>query len=201
MVHFDERFERVVQQLLGQTHAVLDDFWPPSLLADLRADLASLSEAHGLRQAAIGADNLTGVHKDIRSDLIAWWPDTPEDATRRDYLAIIDGLSTYLNRTCYAGIRGREFHFAVYPPGARYARHIDDFANKNARLFSIITYLNVDWQPADGGELVIYGPDDSPTTIAPVFGRTVIFPSAEVEHEVLLSHASRLSITGWLRKD
>jgi SM-20-related protein len=201
MVHFDERFERVVQQILGQTYAVLDDFWPPSLLADLRRDLAGLSAAHGLRQAAIGADNLTGVRQDIRSDLIAWWPDAPEDAARRDYLAIVDGLSAYLNRTCYAGIRGREFHFAVYPPGARYARHIDDFANKNARLFSIITYLNIDWQPADGGELVIYGPGDASTTIAPVFGRTVIFPSGEVEHEVLRSHAPRFSITGWLRKN
>jgi hypothetical protein len=64
------------------------------------------------------------------------------------FLSTIDDLSAYMNRTCFTGISSREFMFAAYPPGARYARHLDDFQNKNARKFSVITYLNRGW---DGG--------------------------------------------------
>ena len=200
MVQIEARFERMVQQILGQNWAVIDDLWPPKMLSALCQQLKALSAAESLRQAAIGGSDRATIHLDIRSDLIAWWPDAPTDPHQQAYLDRIDALSAYLNRTCFAGIRNREFHFAIYPPGARYARHIDDFQNKNARLFSLITYLNVGWQPEHGGELLIYGEDDLPVTVEPVFGRTVMFPSAEIEHEVLRSHKDRMSVTGWMRK-
>ncbi|MCP4442303.1 MAG: 2OG-Fe(II) oxygenase [Aureispira sp.] len=49
-----------------------------------------------------------------------------------------------------------------------------------------------------GGELCIYNKDHS-QTIAPVNGKSVFFRSAELEHEVLLSHKPRMIITGWLK--
>jgi SM-20-related protein len=34
-------------------------------------------------------------------------------------------------------------------------QHVDQFQNNN-RKYSMISYLNSDWQPADGGELMIH---------------------------------------------
>jgi SM-20-related protein len=141
------------------------------------------------------------------------------------FLSTIDDLSAYMNRTCFTGISSREFMFAAYPPGARYARHLDDFQNKNARKFSVITYLNRGWDGGgngngdgggngngdgdgdgngngngngDGGELILYGASGV-ESVAPTFGTTVIFPSAELEHEVLPARRERYSVSGWLR--
>ena len=63
----------------------------------------------------------------------------------------------------------------------------------------MITYLNDGWKAADGGELLIEL-DGKDVTIAPTNRNTVFFKSNELEHEVLTTHANRLSITGWLKK-
>ena len=41
---------------------------------------------------------------------------------------------------------------AVYPPGARYMRHVDN-PDGNGRLLTALWYLNVGWRNGDGGEL------------------------------------------------
>jgi SM-20-related protein len=64
----------------------------------------------------------------------------------------------------------------------------------------MIMYLNEDWQASDGGELCIHH-TDSLQHIAPENGKIVFFKSSELEHEVLLSHKPRMSITGWLKTD
>lgn len=198
MIPVEQRFERVVQQILEQGRAVIDGLFPDQILSHLLHRLTDLREEEALRPAAIGAAGQAEVHTEIRSDNIRWWSDHPSDPSECAYLAHIDALSTYLNRTCFTGIRSREFMYASYPPGAFYARHVDDFQNKDARKFSVITYLNQHWQPSDGGELVTYG-KQGPEIIPPTFGRTVIFPSPDLEHEVRITHRVRLSITGWLR--
>ena len=195
-----QRFERVVEQILEQDRAIIEGLFPDQILAALIDLLAQFREADALRPAAIGAAGQAVVHTEIRSDFITWWPDEPEHPAQRAFLDVIGGLSDYLNRTCFTGIRRSEFLFAVYPPGAHYERHVDDFQHKNARKFSVITYLNRDWVPGRGGELVLYDATGEPReTIEPIYGRTVIFPSPDVEHEVLPAVAERWSVTGWLR--
>ena len=195
-----QRFERVVEQILEQDRAIIEGLFPDQILAALLDLLAHLREEDALRPAAIGAAGQAVVHTEIRSDYIKWWPDEPEHPAQRAFLDVVGDLSDYLNRTCYTGIRRSEFLFAVYPPGAHYERHVDDFQHKNARKFSVITYLNREWVPGRGGELVLYDANGEPReTIEPIYGRTVIFPSPDVEHEVLPAIAERWSITGWLR--
>jgi SM-20-related protein len=63
-----------------------------------------------------------------------------------------------------------------------------------------VQYLNEDWQPKDGGELCVY-PSGETQTIDPLNGKCVFFKSDQLEHEVLLSHQPRMSITGWLKSD
>jgi SM-20-related protein len=101
------------------------------------------------------------------------------------------------------GIREKEFHYAVYPEGTFYKRHLDTFQNDDRRKLSMVCYLNVeDWNPSFGGALALYQPTDEgeeTKLIYPLQGRMVIFESQVLEHEVLPVFQPRFSITGWLK--
>ena len=99
------------------------------------------------------------------------------------------------------GLYSFESHFAVYQPGAFYKRHLDAFKGQANRVLSLVTYLNPDWQEADGGQLVIYTSEEDKTGIRvlPKFGTVVVFLSEEFPHEVLPATRSRSSIAGWYR--
>ena len=112
----------------------------------------------------------------------------------------VDAFVSYLNRSCYTGITGYEFHFALFDKGSFYRKHLDQFQDNSSRQFSMITYLNENWQPEDGGELCIYDGDVT-QKIAPTNRKTVFFKSNELVHEVLETNKPRLSVTGWLRRD
>ena len=104
----------------------------------------------------------------------------------------VDAFVSYLNRSCYTGITGYEFHFALFDKGSFYRKHLDQFQDNSSRQFSMITYLNENWQPEDGGELCIY--DGNVTQkIAPTNRKTVFFKSNELVHEVLESHKPLIS--------
>ena len=97
-----------------------------------------------------------------------------------------------------------EYHHTYYPVGSKYARHTDTFLHDSSRVISAVCYLNINWSPADGGELVIYDTDqegvEQTITVEPRCGRLVIFES-RLWHEVLECNAERRSITGWFRNE
>lgn len=64
--------------------------------------------------------------------------------------------------------------------------------------YSMIMYLNENWEKNDGGELCIHY-QNSIQNISPTNGKTVFFQSNELEHEVLITNKPRMSITGWLK--
>ncbi|HUZ59101.1 MAG TPA: 2OG-Fe(II) oxygenase [Hanamia sp.] len=99
---------------------------------------------------------------------------------------------------CYTGINSYEFHYTLYVRGAFYKKHIDRFQNNDSRKFSMIMYLNIDWIPEDGGELSIHH-EAGLQNISPMNGKVLFFKSNELEHEVLMTHKNRMSITGWLK--
>jgi SM-20-related protein len=72
----------------------------------------------------------------------------------------------------------------------------------NYMLFrKVVYYLNIDWIPADGGNLLIYSTENNvekTITIAPLAGRLVCFESEKLDHEVTEAFAERYSVTGWL---
>ncbi|HPF98349.1 MAG TPA: 2OG-Fe(II) oxygenase, partial [Mangrovimonas sp.] len=110
----------------------------------------------------------------------------------------------YLNKTCFLGILQKEFHYALYPKGTFYKRHLDTFQNDDRRKLSFVFYLNDEtWKPENGGELVLYLQENThevPKMVYPMPGRVVIFESQELEHEVKpVLESQRLSITGWLK--
>jgi SM-20-related protein len=75
---------------------------------------------------------------------------------------------------------------------------MDRFQNNDSRKFSMIMYLNTGWVAEDGGELCIHH-ETGLQHISPLNGKVVFFKSNELEHEVLMTHKNRMSITGWLK--
>jgi SM-20-related protein len=151
-----------------------------------------------MHHAGIGNDKLQNHDKTVRGDLIYWLDRSHNDLYENKFLDLIDEFVTYLNETCYTGITGYEFHYTLYDEGSFYRKHIDSFRNNKDREFSMIVYLNPDWQQDDGGELCIHQ-NGHQQNISPSGGKSVFFRSRELEHEVLHTHKPRLSITGWLK--
>ncbi|MEY5044378.1 MAG: hypothetical protein RJA19_1605 [Bacteroidota bacterium] len=191
-------FDQWVDDLLEQQFIDVQGWIPAATLEALAAQLEHDRQQGRFRQAHIGKGAGEQMRSEIRSDQIAWWPDLPTDPAQRDYIQALESWWTFLNRTCFTTIRGGEFHGACYPIGASYGRHLDQFRGDRSRVISVITYLNPHWTDADGGELVLYTRHGE-ARILPHWGRTVMFRSEELEHEVLPGRRERRSITGWLR--
>ncbi len=147
--------------------------------------------------AGTGNSPLVQYDRSVRSDKICWLDPTTGDEHEAAFFVLMDAFILHLNASCYTGITGYEFHYALYESGSFYKKHLDQFRNNSSRKFSMIMYLNPDWQAADGGELCIYT-EAGAVLIAPEKGKSVFFRSDELQHEVLIAHKRRMSITGWL---
>lgn len=178
---------------------LLQDFVTPAAAEALRADALRLHREGALVEAAVGRAGTRQVRQAIRGDRTLWLEDPRCGAAAVAYLAALDALRDTFNRMLFLGLRSREAHYALYPPGAAYARHRDRFRDSDARVVSLVSYLNPSWVPADGGQLRLHLAHGA-TDVLPRAGTTVCFLS-DVEHEVLPSRRERLSIAAWLRRD
>ena len=164
-----------------------------------RGELRELLQAQRLRPAAVSRGEARRVDATERSDLIAWID--PSDATPALNVlhGVFQSLQSQLNEGLFLGLRSFELQAAVYPGGgAHYRRHVDAFPGSENRVVTAIVYLNPDWRPEDGGELLAWAPDI--TTVAPELGRWVVFLSDRIEHEVQPSFAERWALTAWFRR-
>lgn len=194
----NETFETIINSFLENKVGLMDDFLNEDLSSHLIENLLLLLQEKQLKAAGIGNNSKLLNDKLIRGDVIYWLDRKHENIHENRFLDLIDEFVKYLNRTCYSGITGYEFHYALYEKGSFYKRHLDQFRDNQNRAFSMVMYLNNNWKTADGGELCIYHHDHS-QIISPMNGKCVFFKSSELEHEVLLSHKARMSITGWLK--
>ena len=191
---FDSLIDSFIQDKVG----IADDFLSKILSAHLKENLIALYTNKQLLLAGTG--NLTGLTHDklTRSDKIYWLDREHNNVHENSFFELMDSFVKYLNSSCYTGITGYEFHYTLYEKGSFYKRHLDQFRNNKSREYSMIMYLNDNWQQQDGGELCVFHSDHL-QTIAPRNGKCVFFKSSELEHEVLLTNQPRLSITGWLK--
>ncbi len=188
---------------LTQTGACWIAHWPPPELAGrLRSDLLRLQSDSAFNEASVGQHARRQQRSDVRGDSTCWLDDPRCGPAAAEFLAELDQLRVTINRQLFLGLTGVEAHYASYPPGAGYARHRDRFRDSDARAVSWVSYLNPEWQSADGGALRLYLPSDSgvDTVVdrSPT-GGSVCFLS-EIEHEVLTAHRERHSIAGWFRR-
>ncbi|MEM7657161.1 MAG: 2OG-Fe(II) oxygenase [Bacteroidota bacterium] len=183
-----------MDQLAEQEYLMVDDFLPPALFAAVLQAFERRLNAEGFTAAGIGSQGDHQVNQQIRGDWVHWL-DEGKDADMAGFFQHLDTWRGMLNRYCYLGLSDFECHFAHYPAGTFYHRHLDQFKGRNNRMISTVFYLNQEWQERDGGHLILYQAET--TRIQPKGNRMVLFQSAAVEHEVALTHKSRYSLTGW----
>lgn len=199
-LQLQDPFDCLIDSYIAENVGLAEHFLSEKLAAQLKSNLRTLYAQQQFRAAGIGNDAAFTRDKLLRSDLIYWLDPAHNDPHENSFFELMDRFVLYLNSTCYTGITGYEFHYALYEKGSFYTRHFDQFRNNKSRAFTMIMYLNAEWVAADGGELRIHHLDHE-QTIAPTDGKCVFFKSSELEHEVLSTNVPRLSITGWLRTD
>lgn len=188
-----------MDSLSGQSYGVIDSFLTSEEINGLVINLRKRHAAGSFKEAGIGQGSGQHIQVLVRGDQILWLEEFSVVEIEQVYFKKINALIQSLNQSCYLGLKDFEFHYALYPIGAFYKRHLDRFKTDSHRKISVVCYLNEDWQATDGGELVIYLPNKPPVKISPVGGRLVCFEADVLEHEVLPATHERLSLTGWLK--
>ena len=149
--------------------------------------------------AGIGNEATKDANQKMRGDKIYWMDKRHDNVFEQAFLQQIEDFIDRLNQTCFTGINGYEFHYAVYEEGSSYKKHIDQFKNDSNRKYSLINYLNENWLEEDGGQLRMYQ-EDGVQQVSPIAQTAVFFKSDEMVHEVMVANRSRMSITGWLKR-
>ncbi|KAA5805433.1 2OG-Fe(II) oxygenase [Alkalicaulis satelles] len=151
----------------GWAHApgALDD----ELTAALRAEALVLDETGETHAGAVGRGRHEQHDRSIRRTRIAWLDGASPAQTR--FLEGAEALRRSLNRALYLGLFEFEAHYAVYPPGGFYARHLDAFTlpaagagagaglgrrAERSRVVSLVAYLNDHWEEGHGGRLALW---------------------------------------------
>lgn len=201
----EQQFEQAVSSIITSDYAIVDGFLSPT---ESRAALNALQDnfaAGRFDKAGIGNHLSYQMNQAIRRDHIQWLDHKQPPEACIPFFQRLQALIDYFNRTCYLGIRDMEMHFALYPAGGFYKRHLDVFQRNQARKLSVICYLNFDWQEEHGGALTMYlhreGGEEEKVKILPLAGRLVLFNSQQIEHEVQVAKRERCSITGWLKDE
>ncbi len=195
----NNRFDLLLDTYIDRHLGVDTGFLSTSLSQGLLQNIIQLQLDEKMAKAGIGNHAVMDKQQTMRGDQIYWMDKSHENIFEQEFLLQMDDFITYLNKTCYTGINGYEFHYTVYENGTSYKRHFDQFKNDSKRKFSMISYLNTDWLEADGGQLWVYG-DEGIQKILPEANTTVFFKSDEMEHEVTEVHRDRMSVTGWLKQ-
>lgn len=190
------QYETLIEQMMEQGFGVLDNFLTRVETENLNSSLTMRYEEDTFRKAGISKGQ--EVVRSIRGDEIFWLEKATATEAEKRYLAQVEAFMLYVNRTCYLGLQSYEMHYAVYPVGTFYKRHLDRFQSDSGRKLSIICYLNDTWTEADGGQLRLHLKSGE-LDILPLAGRIVVFESDKIEHEVLTAHKERRSVTGWLK--
>ncbi len=191
--------DAIVDDLARHGWSHQPDALPAGQIAAL-AEACRMRHARGeLQRAAIGRAATQTLDTQVRGDHIQWLEHGQCPLTD-DYLAFAEELRQTLNRHLYLGLEDYESHFALYPPGSFYRRHVDRFRDDDRRTVTTLLYLNADWRAEDGGELHLELGEGRSTRIRPEAGTLVVFMAADFPHEVLLAHRERLSISGWFRR-
>lgn len=193
----DTNIDAAIDALANEGWCVLEGLLADAATAALARECAALHASGELIAARIGREK---VASELRGDRTRWFEMDAPTAAQRPYVDALDALRIALNRSLMLGLVENEAHYAVYPPGARYARHLDQPQQLQARVVSVVYYLNADWREEDGGALRLYLDDGSHHDVVPHAGRMVLFLSHRFEHEVLPATRERMSIACWMRR-
>lgn len=192
--------QNVVAQLADKGWAVEPDFLPPDLVRELASEAEHLHRSGQLSPAGTGQGQDREIRQEIRGDSIYWLDTLQPTRAQADYLQRMEALRLAINREMQMGLFDLETHFARYPAGAYYTKHLDVFRADSRRTLSVICYLNQHWSPGDGGQLRVHLQREEILDVLPEGGTLACFVSAKTYHEVLPATRTRVSLTGWFRR-
>jgi SM-20-related protein len=199
----EDLLDHISQEIYSNSYVVVDNFVDEAFRKALLKEQTDLLNQGQFKKAAVGKGDQKQVRSEIRSDEVLWMDPTALSPLQAIFWEKIEELKQVLNRRCFLGLKSFEGHFARYPIGSFYKRHLDQFHAVPHRIVTVILYLNESWTEADGGQLRMYFPQEDGSErvedVLPLGGRLVVFLSEEIPHEVLPTHKERISITGWLR--
>jgi SM-20-related protein len=193
-----KKFDALITSFLADQIGIVEDFLEPNIILGLRNNLMLLHKDSQFHKAQVGSKENKNLNLAIRSDEVYWLDKMHNNADENTFFNMIDAFVLFLNQTCYAGIKSYEFQYAKYDEGAFYVRHRDEFRNNSDRVYTMIIYLNENWLQGDGGELCAYT-NVGAQIITPLASKCVFFGSKDLEHEVLVNHKARYSISGWFK--
>lgn len=196
--HSDQLFAQIAHDIHAKGYSIKPNALPLDLAESLHDHVLQMPE-YQFDEAGIGRLQQLQQNSFVRRDAIAWI--NGESLAGRDWLSWSARLQQYLNRHLFMGLFSFESHFAHYPPGSFYKKHLDAFKGQANRILSVVVYLNPDWGIDDGGELVIYtdAAATSGINVIPSFATIAVFLSEDHVHEVLPTKRHRYSIAGWYR--
>lgn len=201
----DNKLEVIVNALEKDGWCVVTGFLEPPLWRAMAAEAHALYADGEFRQAGVGRNQGFMIRPEIRNDRVLWLDPASPTHLQSEYLVRMEWMRQRINRELQLGLFGFESHYALYPAGSFYRRHLDRFKGAGHRTVSCILYLNEDWRPEDGGALRMYlpladhaaVPVETHVDVLPEGGTLALFLSADYEHEVLPATRERLSVTGW----
>jgi SM-20-related protein len=188
-----EQLEHLDQN--GWVFLQIPELWPALLL-----QAQTLQDDNQFKPAEIKTTLSPVQSQLIRNDLIHWVKEDSSIPSEKMFNDQINLMMYQIKDYFRIGLRHFEAHYAIYPQGHFYLRHSDQKKEGNKRQFSFVYYLNQEWKPEYGGELVGYQGDtlERKFGVFPYGGTLALFKS-DIEHEVCKSNSARFSITGWMR--
>jgi len=192
----DAWFNEITESLAHCGYYIKTNALPERLIDELTLT-AQDSKPH-FQSAGIGRSDDHQINQVIRNDTIHWITGT--DQAQAIYLNEMERLRVAINRRLYLGLFDYEAHFANYPIGGFYKKHVDAFKGQSNRVLTTVLYLNKHWREEEQGHLLLYNSEGSLIkSVLPDAGTLVIFLSEEFPHEVIPTARERLSIAGWFR--
>lgn len=190
----------IVERIAEQGYAVIENFLSQDQVKALALQAQSLQNAGEMYKATTGVAKVENATR--RGDFIHWIEASQASTAEAAYLNAMAALQQAINQAFFLGLFELESHFAIYPPGAGYQKHLDQFIGKEERKVSCILYLNDNWHSDHGGQLRMYldkKDDKRFIDITPQAGTLVVFLSSDFLHEVLPANRERMSVSGWFR--
>lgn len=154
-------------------YAVLDDFWPDTLLDGIVAEFPRETDERWQRFRNDKELKLGGSREQWGSITSVLFNDGLAEPTFCNMLA-----REFETPPLTMDPRGGGYH--LIPPGGYLAQHVDFNRSEDGlwRRLNLIIFLNRDWHPQQRGELVL-GQNSNSIVIQPVFNRTVVFETSD----------------------
>ena len=188
---------RLLDRLADEGYAVFPDLLRPAVARELREEMEGFRESGAFRPAGVGKGEATRA-PEIRRDGTLWFDPNAFSPVQAKLALVIEAIREDLNAGLFLGLWDWEGHYAIYPPGAFYRKHLDRFANDSKRTVSMVFFFNPEWNADDGG-LLRLETENGLLDVPPGSGTAVFFLSDRIPHEVLETKRDRFSFAGWFR--